>query len=91
MTKYTPPAPPPPLIGEVATLKDGKWDEVRKEVAFHYGGGYSRQLIVCTRFDGYGNSITRYIVTNYKVETEYEKYNSAVGAYNLIKPRRNEG
>jgi hypothetical protein len=64
------------------TLGD-KWHEVRSNIAFHVGKGVHLDLDVVTRFDGNGNSVVRFVVTNKGKETLYEKYDAAATAYEI--------
>ena len=43
-----------------------------------------KKLVMRVAFDGRGNSIVRFVVSNHGKSITYEKYDSAVGAYNTI-------
>jgi len=61
-----------------------KWTHGGKSVASSYGEGSDKDLSVTVRWDGFGNSVVRFIVKNHGEEISYEKYDAAVGAYNLL-------
>jgi hypothetical protein len=67
---------------QLPTLSD-KWHTVAHEIAFVMGEN-DKSLSVSTRFDGHGNAIVRFVIKTAKGETSYEKFDSAVGAYNML-------
>lgn len=61
--------------------KLGKWMEIETPLEVYFGNGIA--LSISTRYDGDGNSIVRFILKNIGEETQFEKYNSAIVAYNM--------
>jgi len=59
-------------------LKDD-WITEEKTLAF----SESTRLTLSIRFDGNGNSVTRFIVNISGKKTTYEKHDSAADAYNI--------
>jgi hypothetical protein len=71
------------LKHQIPELKDG-WDTAQQVLASSAGGGSHKRLTVNIRFDGYGNSIVRFTVTDHDRATEYEKFDAAVYNYNRL-------
>jgi hypothetical protein len=72
MTKHT-----------IPELANG-WHVVHHSIASSSGKGSDKDLIVSTRFDGYGNAVVRFTVKDHCKETEYEKFDAAAAAYNRL-------
>lgn len=71
-----------------ASMKLGSdWHMVKHEIAFNYGLKQDISLSCSTRFDGNGNAVVRFIVAKDGKETSYEKFDSAVDAYELLKQK----
>lgn len=68
----------------ISTLGDDFHPVFHEMASSHGFRGSDKSLQVKTRFDGYGNAVVRFVVTNHGESVEYEKYDSAVGAYNLL-------
>lgn len=69
------------LKHELPELGD-KWDVAEQTIASSSGGGSHKRLTVGIRFDGNGNSIVRFTVTDHDRAIEYEKFDAAVYNYN---------
>lgn len=65
-------------------LLGNKWETTDKKVAISTGKGSNKSLTVNVRFDGFGNAIVRFTVTDHGTETEYEKFDEAATAYNRL-------
>jgi len=75
---YNPPHQIEP-IGDV-------WREVTLTDSSSFGAsGSDKRMIIKTRFDGFGNCNVRFVVIDHGKEISYEKYDSAVDAYNRLK------
>lgn len=70
-------------MNELSELKE-RWHEVSHSHAFVVGKGENLHLYIRTRFDGFGNAITRFVVKDHDQEISYEKYDAAVYNYNRL-------
>ena len=65
--------------------KDWMWEEVTIAFSHSFEKSIDKRLGLSVGFDGYGNSIVRFVVSNRGESTRYEKYDSAVEAYNMLR------
>jgi hypothetical protein len=70
------------MTHQIPSLKK-EWHTASHEIAVVLGKN-GKQLSVQTRFDGHGNSIVRFVIETKFGKTEYEKFDAAVEAYNML-------
>jgi hypothetical protein len=68
---------------KVHKLKDD-WLTQKMNLAFDVGNGKRKDLDITVRFDGNGNAVVRFLVSDHGKKTEYEKFDAAADAYNRL-------